>query len=178
MAPGSPEGFNKKALFFEQKKTQTFQELKEGIRWTRWYFNGIGLQVRILLGTKDALIDFQPRGARSHTPSARTEFLLTGYEDFKKVIELVDAGKLSPIETFSGETNQQMAEAARILGFTTEEGRKGKYQVYADFETVRAHLTALEERQTSKGQKLLEQMRERVEAQENQSPESAEDLAA
>ncbi len=126
------------------------------------HWSGPGLSVAI--GGTEANINFMPRGRTEYSPEYRTEFLLTGYEDFKAVLEAMDAGNLHEIETFRGRTNREMARASFILGFSSDRtlSSSGRHEVTATTEDVRHALLALELRGRGGDISLLEKMRERV----------------
>ncbi|GEM_PF-4132983 len=116
-----------------------------------------------------AQIDFMPRGITSRTPTRRTEFLLAGYDDFKRLFESIDSGKFPPTHVFKGSTNQEMAGVALKLGFKIDSQDGDRYRVVGRLEDIRAALASLEGKATTTGAPLLQKMRERVQHQHSAS---------
>jgi|GEM_PF-3646139 hypothetical protein len=116
--------------------------------------HGMWLEQGALVG----YLNFTPGGYMYYAARFRTEFLLAGYDDFKRYFEEVDRGDFPEVELLIGSTNREMARAALILGFRI---LNDGWQVAAKPEDVRARLQELEHKRLN-GTPLIGRMRERV----------------
>jgi hypothetical protein len=116
-------------------------------------------------------IDFTPEGHTSYSPERRTEFLLTGYKDFKAYFQAADEGLRDNADYFIGTTNREMAQAALILGFHLGDQEYG-YTVYAKAEDIRTRLAELGRKQF-RGGSFIEKMAARAERLADHAPRRA-----